>query len=137
MCKRTEEEINELLKDLSEEPTGLIQMIMPGDFHGVHEFQVKKGRMLSFLVFDSQNCHIFHTNFSPHTIVKWHTHGKYSSEIIVVLSGKLSVIFDDGEEKILEESNILVIGKNIKHMAVISDKPTEILAMTIPKETDD
>lgn len=136
MCKRTKDEIAELLKELPETPSGLISMLKPGIFHGVVEWSVAEGRMLSFPIpeFDRPSCQAFHTSFSPGTKVCWHTHGQYSSEIIVCLSGSLSIILETGEERVLNESDFIVIGKEVQHMAIISDKPTEILALTIPKE---
>jgi len=134
MCRRTKEEIQQLIENLPKEPEGLILMQKPGDFHGVLDWEVTKGRMISFPIFDNTNCEIFHTRFSPGTIINWHSHGELSDEIIICLSGSLNVIFDTGQEFILKESNYMIIEKKINHMAIISDKPTEIIAMTIPKE---
>jgi quercetin dioxygenase-like cupin family protein len=134
MYKRTKEEIDQLIANLPDEPCGLISMLKPGDFHGILEWEVKEGRMLSYPVWDEPACQEFHTQFLPGTVVDWHDHGKFSSEIIVCLKGSLTIILESGEQIILNESEFIVIDKSVKHMAIISDKPTDILAKTIPRE---
>jgi len=137
MCVRTKQEIDQLIAKLPDEPCGLISMIKPGQFHGVMEWEVLKGRMLSYPVYDDPACQEYHTQFLPNSVVNWHDHGQQSSEVIVCLRGSLTIIQEDGEQLTLKEKDFCVIKRTVKHMAIISDKPTEILAMTIPKETND
>ena len=134
MCV-TEEEIKERLKNLPEVPTGLMTFAKPGDFHGIVEWEVVKGRMLGFkLDIDHPNCEIFHTKFSRNTELSWHSHGEESVEIIVCLEGAILLIMEDGTRVKLEPKDIKIIPIQVKHMAVIGDKPCQIIAMTIPKE---
>ena len=122
------------IEDLPDTPSGLITMLKPGDFHGVVEWEVVKGRMLSFKVHEHKNCEVYETKFSRNTEVLWHTHGEFSKEIIVVEEGELTVYFEDGSQVTLVEAEEIVINKKVKHMAIISNKPCLIIAMTIPKE---
>ena len=133
MCV-TEEQIRERLRDLPEAPTGFMTFAEPGDFHGIIEWTVKRGKMMSFRLLDHTNCEIFHTQFSKGTEIAWHSHGTESEEIIVVLEGSMLVILENGDRIKLEEKDKLIIPKGIQHMAVIGDKPCQIIAMTIPKE---
>ena len=80
------------------------------------------------------NCEIFHTQFSKGTEIAWHSHGAESEEIMVVLEGSMLVILENGDRIKLEEKDKLIIPKGTQHMAVIGDKPCQIIAMTIPKE---
>jgi quercetin dioxygenase-like cupin family protein len=134
MC--TEAEIREMIKSLPDTPSGLLTMLEPGDFHGIVEWRVVKGKMLSFKLLDHDNCEIYHTRLSKNTEISWHTHGKYSDELIVCLSGQLTIIFDDGSHITLKETDQCNIKKQVAHMAVTGNKPCQIIAMTIPKETD-
>ncbi len=134
MCV-TEEEIKERLKNLPEVPTGLMTFAKPGDFHGIVEWEVVKGKMLSFkLDLDHPNCEIYHTKFSRDTELSWHSHGKESKEVIICLEGQMLLIMEDGSQFKMGEKDIFTIPVGIKHMAVIGDKPCQIIAMTIPKE---
>jgi quercetin dioxygenase-like cupin family protein len=133
MCKITEEEIREKLKDLPETPSGLIAMLEPGDFHGIVEWKVVKGQMLSFKEYEHINSEVYHTRFSKDTEVCWHTHGE-SREIIICLSGEITLLFEDGSQIKLKETDDYKIDKHVKHMAIVSNNPCEILAITIPKE---
>jgi quercetin dioxygenase-like cupin family protein len=134
MCRLIEEEIREKLKDLPETPTGLITLLEPGDFHGIVEWKVLKGKMLSFKLLDHINCEVYHTKFSKNTELSWHIHGKNSDEVIICLSGGLNILFEDSSQITLNETDQCTIKKEVNHMAVIGNKPCEILAMTIPKE---
>jgi len=131
MCK---EDYMERLSDLSDTPAGLITMLKPGDFHGVLEWDVKKGRMLSYKCIDHRNAEVYHTRFSKNTEIDWHTHGEHSREIITCLEGEILLIFEDGSQVLLKETDDYKIDKQVAHMAVIGNKPCEIIAMTIPKE---
>lgn len=134
MCV-TEEEIRERLKDLPEAPTCLMSLSEPGDFHGIVEWEVIKGKMLSFkLDLDHPNCEIYHTKFSRDTELSWHSHGKESKEVIICLEGQMLLIMEDGSQVKMGEKDIFTIPVGIKHMAVIGSKPCQIIAMTIPKE---
>ena len=62
------------------------------------------------------------------------THGEFSKEIIVCLEGELLILLEDGTEVVLKELDDYKIGRQVKHMAVIGNKPCEIVAMVIPKE---
>jgi mannose-6-phosphate isomerase-like protein (cupin superfamily) len=53
---------------------------------------------------------------------------------MVVLEGSMLVILENGDRIKLEEKDKLIIPKGTQHMAVIGDKPCQIIAMTIPKE---
>lgn len=134
MCRLTEEEIREKIKDLPETPEGLITMIEPGDFHGIVEWKVVKGKMLSFKLLDHNNCEVYHTRFSKNTEVNWHTHGKDSDEIVICISGELTILFDDQTQVTLKEKDQCTIKREVKHMAIIGQTPCEIVAITIPKE---
>lgn len=134
MCV-TEEEIRERLKDLPEAPACLMSLSEPGDFHGIVEWEVVKGRMISFrLDVNHPNCEVFHTKFSRDTEVAWHSHGKESKEVIICLEGQMLLIMEDGSQFKMGEKDIFTIPVGIKHMAVIGSKPCQIIAMTIPKE---
>ena len=135
MC-RTKEEIDKWMEELPETPEGLITMMEPGDFHGTINWKVDRGRMTSFRHINHDNCELYETVFAANTKVNWHTHGKDSDETIVVLDGDLTLVFADGSTKKLQEKDQAVIKKQIPHMAVI-DRPTKIIAYTIPKEKDE
>ena len=130
----TKEEVMDRLKNLSDQPTEPISLLKAGDFHGVLEWEVKKGRMLSHKAVDHINAEVYHTRFSKNTEVDWHTHGESSKEIIVCLEGELLILLEDGTEIVLKELDDYKIGRQVKHMAVIGNKPCEIVAMVIPKE---
>lgn len=133
MCV-TEEDIRERLKHLPDVPASLMLLAEPNDFHGIVEWEVLKGKMMSFSLLDHRNCEIFHTKFSRETEVSWHSHGEESIEVIVCLEGQLLLIMEDGSQVKIEEKGMKVIPKGVKHMAVIGSKPCQIIAMTIPKE---
>jgi quercetin dioxygenase-like cupin family protein len=130
----TEEQVRERLRDLPEAPMGFMTFAEPGDFHGIVEWEVLKGKMMSFNLLDHRNCEIFHTKFSRETEVSWHSHGEESIEVIVCLEGQMLLIMEDGSQVKIEEKGMKVIPKGVKHMAVIGSKPCQIIAMTIPKE---
>ena len=131
MCR---EDYISRLEDLPETPSGLITMLKPGDFHGVLEWEVKKGRMLSYKFIDHKNAEVYHTRLSRNTEVDWHTHGKFSKEIIACIEGEILIIFQDGSKVLLKETDDYKIEKEVAHMAVVGETPCEIIAMTIPKE---
>lgn len=133
MCM-TEEQVRERLRDLPEAPMGFMTFAEPGNFHGIVEWEVLKGKMMSFNLLDHRNCEIFHTKFSRETEVSWHSHGEESIEVIVCLEGQMLLIMEDGSQVKIEEKGMKVIPKGVKHMAVIGSKPCQIIAMTIPKE---
>ena len=89
--------------------------------------------MRSKRLLDEENAEIYHTQFNPGTVVDWHTHGE-SKEVITCLSGKLVLFFEDGSQLTMNEKDIHIINKNVNHMAIIGNKPCQIIAMTIPKE---
>lgn len=130
----TEEQVRERLRDLPEAPMGFMTFAEPGDFHGIVEWEVLKGKMMSFNLLDHRNCEIFHTKFSRETEVSWHSHGEESIEVIVCLEGQMLLIMEDGSQVKIEEKGMKVIPKGVKHMAIIGSKPCQIIAMTIPKE---
>jgi quercetin dioxygenase-like cupin family protein len=129
----TEEQVRENLKYLPDIPVGLIYLKDPEDFHGITNWKTICG-MESYKALDHFNAEIFHTKFNPYTEVCWHNHGECSKEIIICLSGEIAILFEDGSQKTLKETDDLKIRKQINHMAVIGDKPCEIIAITIPKE---
>jgi len=134
MCRKTESEIRELLKNLPETPTCFLKLMRPGDFHGGIAWEVEQGSMLSFdLLPGYDEIQIYHTRFTAHTKLNWHHHGE-SIEEVKCLKGALSVIFEDGSQIILKPMDKIEIQKGVKHMAVIDNKPCEIIAITIPKE---
>lgn len=135
MC-RTKEEIQQWMSELPEVPEGLITMLEPGDFHGTVNWKVDRGRMTSFRHINHENCELYETVFAENTKVNWHTHGAESDEVIVVLDGSLILVFADGNTQELHERDQVVIKKQVPHMAVI-DRPTKIVAYTIPKETNE
>jgi quercetin dioxygenase-like cupin family protein len=129
-----EEKIKNRLKNLPDVPFGLNTMLRPEDFHGVVEWSIPHGHMRSFRALNHKNAEAYHTVFTPNSEVSWHTHGIESREVIVCLTGIIIILFDDGTKKELNEKDILIVEKQIHHMAIIGDKPCEILAITIPKE---
>lgn len=132
MC--TIDEIMERLKDLPEVPNCLMSFATPEVFHGVVNWIVKKGSMMSFLLFDHPNGEMYHTKFSKNTELQWHNHGDESEELIFCMEGRITIIFQDGSKITLNEKEKCVIGKQIQHTAIVGDKPCQILALTIPKE---
>ena len=133
MCA-TEKEIREKLKHLPVIPCGLITMREPGEFHGVVEWKVVRGSMISFTLIDHPNCEIHHTHFRKNTEISWHTHGESSDEILICISGELTIIFEDSTHVVLQAKDQCNIKKKIHHMAMTGDNPTEVIAITIPKE---
>ena len=134
MCIKTESEIRELLKDLPDEPKGLISFMEEGgSFHGIVGWKVNRGRMLSFPILDHHSCSMYHTRLSKDTVVSWHDHNA-SEEIIICLSGNINILFQDGSQVTLNPAEKIIIQKGVKHMASIGNKPCQIVAITIPKE---
>lgn len=133
MCRKTKEEIEFLLKDLPEEPAGLLHFMKPGDFYGLIGWEIKKGEMLSHRAVDHENGEVFHTRFSANSEVDWHNHNA-SREYILCLEGELNLIFEDSSQVTLSPAEDITIQKGVTHMAVIGNKPCQIVAITIPKE---
>lgn len=131
MCL-TKDEIRDMLQDLPDSPCSLTP---ESEFYGIIDWKVKdgKGIMRSKRLLDEENAEIYHTQFNPGTVVDWHTHGE-SKEVITCLSGKLILFFEDGSQLTMNEKDIHIINKNVNHMAIIGNKPCQIIAMTIPKE---
>ena len=132
MC--TTDEIRERLKELPEIPNHLMSFATPEVFHGIVEWEVKKGKMIAFTLLDHNNCEVFHTRFSKNTELQWHSHGNESEQVIVCLEGSITFVFENGTKFHLNEKDKCLIPKEAQHMAVIGDKPCQIIAMTIPKE---
>lgn len=128
-----EQLIKDRLANLPDCPFGLNAMMRQGDFHGIVEWETK-GSMRSWKALNHKNAEAYHTIFSPNTEVTWHTHGFESKEIIVCLEGDLVIIYEDGTRKVLNEKDIIIIEKQVKHMAISGNKPCQILAITVPKE---
>lgn len=132
MC--TTDEIRERLKDLPEVPNCLMSFAIPGEFHGIVDWEVQKGKMMSFQLLNHPNCEVYHTKFSKNTELQWHSHGIESDEVVVCIEGSITLILEDGTKIKLNEKDKYIIGKTIQHMAVVGDKPCQIIAFTIPKE---
>lgn len=131
MCL-TREEITSMLDNLSDVP-GLMSMAEPGTKYGMIEFEVLKGRMLSWNLLDEENCTIFHTNFSAFSELNWHHHNK-SWERIVCISGSIELELYDGSKILLTPGEEYRIEKMIVHKARTFAEKTWILAINVPKE---
>ena len=129
----TEQDIKDRLKNLPDVPVGLIKFRKSGDFHGLIEWEVERGNMLSYRAVDHPNGEAYHTRFAPHTEVSWHDHNE-SCEFMLCLEGELNIVFEDGSQVTLNPTEDIKIQKGVKHMAVIGNKPCQIVAITIPKE---
>lgn len=134
MCGKSENEIRELLKDLPDIPVCALSYMEEGDFHGVIGWEVVKGKMLSFPLLSYDSCEVLHMQFGRNTQMNWHDHGNESDQLIVCLIGEISILLEDGTQRLLKPTDRMEIKKGVKHMAVIGNKPCEIIAMTIPRE---
>ena len=124
-----------MLARLPDEPCGLIDFQKHDRFYDLVQWETISGNMESRELLDHSQCGIFHTKFDPGTELGWHIHGKDTAETIVCLEGEISVYFKKHRVVTLRAGERLDIPAGNANMAVVGDKPTQIIAMTVPRET--
>lgn len=126
-------EITEILDRLPSEIPTLMSYADPEINYGMQEFDVKQGRMIGWKILDDKSCSIYHTNFSPNTVVHWHKHDN-SWERIICLRGKITIELKDGTQYNLTPHHEIRIEKQIPHKAITYDERTWIVAINVPRD---